>query len=156
MKRWLGLVIAWVGVVCLLLSLPHPASLIHDLHAGGDRSVGRWRESVAASSRALLATSTESIRSRAGPFQSFAAHYSLWTAHDVGPPWLDYRGPPAACGRPWVTCQAAGQTGSASNGQSTFPQRNFQLPGTKPKMRGFATGFSYGAWCLDGPPPHLR
>jgi len=66
MKRWLGLVIAWVGVVCLLLSLPHPASLIHDLHAGGDRSVGRWRESVAASSRALLATSTESIRSRAG------------------------------------------------------------------------------------------
>src|SRR5271165_4532891 len=74
MKRWLGLVIAWVGVVCLLLSLPHPASLIHDLHAGGDRSVGRWRESVAASSPALLATSTESIRSRAGPFQSFAAN----------------------------------------------------------------------------------
>src|SRR5271170_1345152 len=125
MKRWLGLVIAWVGVVCLLLSLPRPASLIHDLHAGGDRSVGRWRESVAASSRALL--STESIRSRAGPFQSFAANY-VWTAHDVGPPWLDYRGPPAACGRPWVTCQAAGQTRSASNGQSTFPQRKFPAP----------------------------
>jgi hypothetical protein len=143
MKRWLGLVFAWAGVVCLLLSLPHQASLIHDPHAGGDRSVGRWRESVAASSRALLATSAEFIRSRADPFESLAAnYYALWIVHNVGPPWLDYRGPPAAGGRPWVSCKAAGRTGSTSNGQSTFPQRNFQPPWDQTENLGFATGFS--------------
>jgi hypothetical protein len=65
-KRGLGWILAWLGVVCLLLSLGLEASVNHERYAAWERSVGPWREFVSlSSSRILRATSTEFIRSRA-------------------------------------------------------------------------------------------
>jgi hypothetical protein len=100
MKRWWGWVFAWLGVVGLLLSLGlEITSVNHYPYAGSERSVGLCRKSISiASFSTLLATSMQWIQSRAGPLESFAIPCALSAAGDVGPPWLDYRGPPGVCG----------------------------------------------------------
>jgi hypothetical protein len=98
MKRWLCLFFLWVGVLSLLLIPGHQASLNQHPHAR-DRSVVRPGEFVSTLFRVLLATSPALSRSRAGPSESSAIRFALLTADDVGPPWLDYRGPPGVCGK---------------------------------------------------------
>ena len=115
MKRG-GWILAWLGVVCLLLSLGLEASVNHERYVAWERSAGLWREFVSLSSCPILqATSSEFIRSRAGPRESLATPGVFLSADDVGhvdPPWLDYQGPPGVCGRLRVSCKAAGHGGS--------------------------------------------
>jgi hypothetical protein len=96
MKRWLSFLFAWLGVVCLLLSLGLEASVHHERDVSWERSAGSWREFVSLSScRILRVMSTEFIRSRAGPLESFLTSSVLLRAEEVGPagpPWLDDRG----------------------------------------------------------------
>ena len=125
MKRWWGWVCAWLGVVGLLLSLGlEITSVNHNPYAGPDRSVGLCRKSISiALFPTLLATSTQWIQSRAGPLESLAIPYALSAASDVGPPWLDYRGPPGVCGgRPWVCCRLSATPAAPSRGRTRFLQ----------------------------------
>ena len=103
MKRWLCLFFLWVGIVSLLLIPGHQASLNQHPYAR-DRSVVRSGEFVSTLFRVLIETSPAFTRSRAGPSESSATRFALLTADDLSPPWLDYRGPPGVCGRPWVGC----------------------------------------------------
>jgi hypothetical protein len=95
MRRWSCLVFAGVGIVCLLLSLAYPARANYGPHAGWDRLVGPWRESISTFSRGiLLATRTEFSRGHPDPLEYFASHSEFLIADALAPPWLDYRGPP--------------------------------------------------------------
>jgi hypothetical protein len=110
MKRWFCLLLLCWGVVCLLLIIDPPTGVHPGQQAGWGGSVDGGRESVPSPIEALLTTSLEFIRRRTGPLESFATRRVLLTAvDDVGPPWLDQRGPPGACGKPWVSCKPAGQ-----------------------------------------------
>lgn len=136
MKRWWGWV--WLGVVGLLLSLGlEITSVNHYPYAGSDQSVGLCRKSISiVSFPTLLATSTQWIQRRAGPLESLAIPCALSAAGEVGPPWLDYRGPPRVCGgRHWVSCQAVGHAGSSEQGQNTLPPLKF-LWSTHPTKSG--------------------
>jgi hypothetical protein len=104
MKRWLCLFFLWVGAVSLLLIPDHQTSLNQHPYAW-DRSVVRPGEFDSTLFRVLLATSPRLTRSRAGPSESSTTRFALLTADDASPPWLDYRGPPGICGRPWVSCR---------------------------------------------------
>ena len=145
MKRWWGWVFAGLRVAGLLLSLGLEITGVnHNPYAGSDQSVGLSRKSISiALFPTLLATSTQWIQSRAGPLESLAIPWALSAAGDVGPPWLDYRGPPGVCGgRRWVSCQAVGHAGSSEQGQNTLPPLKF-LPSTDPtKKWSFVTALS--------------
>jgi hypothetical protein len=117
MKRWLCLFFLWVRVLSLLLIPGHQASLNQHPHAR-DRSVVRSGEFVSTLFRVLIATSPAWTRSRAGPSESSTTRFALLTADDVGPPWLDYRGPPGVCGRPRGPLQGMlARPATASNGR---------------------------------------
>ena len=131
MKRRFGLVFAWVGIVCLLLTLGLQVDVNHP-PAAWDRSVGPWRESLFTSCRTLLATSLEFFRSRASPLESLALHCAL-IAMDVGPPWSAKRGPPGAYGGPWVSCKAAGQVGTFEQWQEHVSTTNPARQRVKPQ-----------------------
>jgi hypothetical protein len=131
---------AWVGVVCLLLSLDHPVSLIHDPHAGGDQSVGPWTESVATSSRTLLATALKLFAVALAhsnlllPTMRFGPHTML-----VHPGWT------TAGHRQRV--DTLGQMQGCRRGprwQSRFLYEIPTLRRSKPKKQGFARAFSSG------------
>ena len=143
MKRWCFylLLVCW-GAACLLLILDHQSSGNHNPQGGGDRSVDSSRESVSISSRALLATSTRSVQTRAGPDESLASHCAQKT-NDVEPPWLDTRGPPGTCREPWVRCQDCQPTWQLrAAGRSALVSQNFGALRQKSEKRGFATAFS--------------
>jgi hypothetical protein len=126
MKRWWGRVLAWLGVVGLLCSLGLAMTGVkHEGHAGWLRS-GAGRKFISlASSPTLLATNTPLLGSRASrTVESFATPGALLTAGDVGPPWLEYRGPPGVRGRHWVSCKVVGHAGSFQRVQNTLLQRN--------------------------------
>jgi hypothetical protein len=108
MRRWLGLVCAWVGLVSLLLSVHYGSRLNYDPHRGWDRSARLWRDCNSSFARVLLAMSSELIRSRAGPVEYFATHSQLLPADAVGPPWLHHRGPPGVVWAPPGKLKAAG------------------------------------------------
>ena len=117
MKRWLCLFFLCVGIVSLLLIPGHQASLNQHPHAR-DRSVVRSGEFVSTLFGVLIATSPALTRSRADPSESSETRFALLTADDVSPPWLDYRGPPGVCGRPWVSCRGVlARPAAASNGR---------------------------------------
>jgi len=88
-------ILAWLGIVCLLLSLglqtrahPHPQV--------ANRSSAKSRELVVFFSPILPTTSTKFMRSRASPRACFFPPVLLLSADDAGPvepPWLDYRSP---------------------------------------------------------------
>jgi hypothetical protein len=126
MKRRLRWVLVWlVAVVCLLLSfglkIGGTSFYIH-----GERSSGRWRDLVSlSSSRILRVPSTEFVRSRAGPGKFFLTPNMLLNVDDVGsvgPPWLDYRGPPAKCCGARANCRAAGHAAAT--------QQDIEYPST--------------------------
>ncbi len=116
MKRWLCWFFLWVGVLSLLLIPGHQASLNQHPHAR-DRSVVRSGEFVSTLFGVLIATSPALTRSRADPSESSETRFALLTADDVSPPWLDYRGPPGVCGRPWGGCSGLASLAAASNGR---------------------------------------
>jgi len=142
MKRWLCLFFLCVGIVSLLLIPGHQASLNQHPHAR-DRSVVRSGEFVSTLFGVLIATSPALTRSRADPSESSETRFALLTADDASPPWLDYRGPPGVCGRPWVSCRGAGQAGSSQQREkSTLRTRNYCRSRYQIKRVSFATAFS--------------
>ena len=109
MTRWVGRVFAWLGVICLMWIL--------DLETGvaqGGPSVGSWSNPVSTSFSVFPSPSPLFIRTRADAVDSFALHRACATPGDWGPPWLDSRGPPATCERPWVIGKPAGHAGSST------------------------------------------
>jgi hypothetical protein len=118
MKRGFGWILPWLGVVivCLLLSLGFEASAHQEPHVAWNRSEQPSRELVfLSSSRLLPSMSTKFIRSRAGPGETFLTPGLFFSVDDVGsvgPPWLDYRGPPGRCCGPRANYKVAGHTGS--------------------------------------------
>ena len=145
MKRWLCRFFLAVGVVLLLWILHHQvSSYLHP--AAQDPSVLTQNQFTSRWCRALRAASPAFPRNRAGgPLESFARHSAFLITDDVGPPWLDHRGPPGpnACSQGLVTksCRATGQAGGQKGVPSTF-QRNSGSPPGESKIRGFATRFS--------------
>ena len=139
MKRGGWVLWGWVGVVFLLLLPQHPVSLHHSPQSAGERLIVGQCEFVCTWSRVLPAVSTAFPRSRAGPLESFVTHSGFSILDDVGPPWVEYRGPPGApaCSRPWVRCKAASQAGSVSSRQSTFPAEIPALQPSKPNSGFF-------------------
>lgn len=137
MTRWIGRVFAWLGVVGLLLilDLEIPSSQV-------DPSVGSWSHPVSTSLNVFLSPSSLFIRTRADALESFARHRACGTPGDGGPPWLDSRGPPAACERPWVIGEAAGHAGSSHERQRMFSPGNSRPERGQRKKPGFATAFS--------------
>ena len=103
MKRVWSLIWAWLAVVCLLLSLGLHALRINPEKGFEKQSVvARQTESRSFSApRNLQALSRTSLRNRDGPRECFFASDVFLRVEDlgpVGPPWLEYRGPP---GRYW-------------------------------------------------------
>lgn len=141
MKRAWGWLWLWVGVLFLLCIL----------HA---QRPTEWARAVLARSAfvstwltARWGASTAFAWSRAGPRESFALllRSEFWNAVDVGPPWLDHRGPPGppGCRHFAVTgCKAAGQAGSQRSEKSTSLPPIPEPPNSKSKTRGFSTAFS--------------
>jgi hypothetical protein len=133
MKRGLGWFFAGLGVVFFLLSLDsrgHPLLVNSQLPSGWNRWLGTWTECVSiSSSTAIRAASQAFTRSRSAPLASFATHSTrpgFLITGAIGPPGLDYRGPPGLRRDLGAVCQAAGQAGSASSGRSTLPPQNFR------------------------------
>jgi hypothetical protein len=120
MKRWLWLVLTGLGV-CLLLALGHPEGArgmdSHPCFADGSRSVGSWREPTPAPlTAAPAARKAAPHQAYAAPSESGAVHVVLLTECDVGPLWLDRRGPPGQVRGTLVESRAPGQTGSPKQG----------------------------------------
>jgi len=135
MKRWAWLALAWVGVVCVLFSLcfqvvvrgwNHPACI-----ACGDRSVGSWR------GPARAAQSPELSQARAGLLEDLAIHFVRLTDCDIGPPWLDTRGPPGLCRRPGSTGRLSAQADSSKQQKSAPTPGNPYAPTFLTKRKGF-------------------
>jgi len=138
MTRWVGWIVAWLRVVCLLWSL----GLHAGVHHGWDPSVGPWSHAGLTSLHLFPSSSPAGMRPRAGPLEFSTPFCGRVTAGEGGPPWLDPRRPSGAGGRPWVSGQAA-DAGSAKEGQRTFVPRNSHASIGPTKNRGFATAFSY-------------
>jgi len=141
MKRWLCLFFLWVGIVSLLLIPGHQASLNQHPYAR-DRSVVRSGEFVSTLFRVLIETSPAFTRSRAGPSESSATRFALLTADDLSPPWLDYRGPPGVCGRPWVGCSGRPGRRPPVMGEESASFTKLLPSSYQIKRLSFATAFS--------------
>jgi hypothetical protein len=134
MKRGFAWILAWL-IVCLLLSLGRQASGHHELQVAGNRSGGQSKELVSLSSYRI--TSTKFIHSRAAPRESsvtpglFGLFLSADDLGQLGPPWLDYHGPPGTCCGPRANCTAAGHTGSPKQGVERASSPKFPL-GNRP------------------------
>jgi hypothetical protein len=155
MTRWVGWIVAWLNVVCLLWSLGMHAGV----HHGWDPSVGPWSHAsftsiihfFRSSIHLIPSSSPTYIRPRAGPFTSSAPPWARVRRDDGGPPWLDLRGPPGASGRAWVTGTAAGHAGSTNERQRTFPRGNSRPERAQPQRQSFATAFSYSTPITGAP-----
>jgi hypothetical protein len=117
-RKWLWV---WTGVLFLLGMFPPSVCLpLHRPDAAG-RAVLGPRAWVSAWCATLpLAWS------RAGPRKSFAPHLEFLIAADVGPLWLDHRGPPGPRGYSRLRvrgCKAAGQLGSVGNRHDNLPPK---------------------------------
>ena len=103
MKGWFVGVLAWLGMVGLWWSLslpfdPWPRDACRLVLGPGSGSLSIF------SLRSLPTTSPQPTRDRAGGGESLAIYsphpepYALSMAVDMGPPWLDSRGPPRRAG----------------------------------------------------------
>ena len=125
MTRCVGWLFAWWGVVCLLWSLGVHAGVNRTPHVGP--STGLRGNAVPTSLSVFPSTSPTFIiiRTRPDALESSTPHRASVTAGDGGPPWLDLRGPPGACGRPWVSGKAAGHAGSSKGEAAHVFSRKF-------------------------------
>jgi hypothetical protein len=146
MKRWLGLALAGLGV-CLLLVLGHPGAGKgadnHPCIARWGRSVGPWGDPALPWPPAAAARKAMPRQAHTATSESRAVHLVLFTERDVGPPWLDSRGPPGKVCGTLVDSRAAGKTGSLKQGGAMLPQPGPSAPWQAPPQEGgFATAFS--------------
>lgn len=138
--RWRGLgwILAWLGVVCLLLSLGLEASAHHPPQVARNRSGEQSRALVSLSSYQLLRReSTKFIHCCTGPRKSFfALNFFVWTDHvgSGGPPWLDYGGPPGTSWGSRVNCKAAGHARSPQQEVERASSPKFLL-GNDPNLK---------------------
>ena len=127
-------ILAWLGVVCLLLSL----GLETSAHPQREVAWNRSRELVSFSSyRILPSTSAKFIRSRAGPRESFFTPGLFLSADEVGPvgpPWLDYHGPPVGVGGPGQAIRLLVTPAAPSKGVERAFSPKF-LPGNGPNQK---------------------
>ena len=103
-RKWLWV---WTGVLFLLGMFPSFVFLPLRRPGAADRAVLGPRAWVSA-----WCANLPLAWSRAGPRKSFAPHLEFLITTDVGPLWLDHRGPPGprGCSRLRVSgCKAAGQ-----------------------------------------------
>jgi hypothetical protein len=136
MKR--GWRLLWVGMAVLFLLLfPHHCVSQHPPQSAGDSSSLGPSKFIC---RTPLAASPSFSQSRASLVEMFTIYSELLITDDVGPPWLDHRGPPGAraCSRSWARCKAASQTGSVREHRSS---KNSQCTAEKTNGR-FSTSFS--------------
>ena len=146
MKRWLSLALAGLGV-CLLLALRHsePGRSVgsHPCLAHWVRCVGPWGDPALASPAAGPVGKAAPRQAYTAPSESRAVHPMLLTERDVGPPWLDSRGPPGKVRGTLLDCRAASQLGSPKQGGSLCFPNKFKHPlAGAAARRGFATAFS--------------
>jgi hypothetical protein len=132
MKRWLWLALAGLGV-CLLLALGHlEAGRGVDSHPGiarWGRSVGSWGEPAFASPPAAPAARKATRRqAHTAPSESRAVHLVLLTERDVGPPWLDSRGPPGKVRGPGSTPGLPARSVAQSKREPVLPQQGPSTP----------------------------
>ena len=126
MQRWLWLALAGLGVLLLVLGSPQAGRSVdsHPCLAGWARSVGPWGElTPAPPTAAPAARKVTPGQADTAPSESRAAHWVLLTERDVGPLWLDGRGPPGKVHGTSVDFRAAGQAGSPKQGEPTLPQK---------------------------------
>lgn len=131
MKRGWAWLWMWVGVLSLLWILHPFLCLHHHRPVAEGRAVLGPSEFVLTWCTAGPAASTPPAWNRVGPRESFALHSEFLTAQDVGPLWLDHRGPPDP--REYrqllvTSCKAAGQAGRVESGESTSLAK-FRSPG---------------------------
>ena len=138
MMRSVGRVFAWLGVICLLWIL--------DLETGVSAQVRPSVESRShpASTFLMIVPSPNPlfIRTSADALDAFALHRACATPGDGGPPWLDSRGPPAACESPGVIGEAASHAGRSHERQRTCSSGNSRPERALRKKQSFATAFS--------------
>src|SRR5215831_3035514 len=138
MKRWFVWILAWLGVVCLPLSLEVEASAHQQRQVAWNQSEEPSRELASLCSRQILrSTSRKFISSRAGPYESFSTPGLFLSADNVdpvGPPRLEDRGPPGMCCGPRSTCKAAGQAGSPKQGVERASSPKFTF-GNGPNLK---------------------
>ena len=136
--RGTGWILAWLGVVCLLLSLGVEASAHHPPQVARNRSGEQSRALGSLSFYPVLrSASAKFIRSRTGPRESFFASNFFLSGDDVGPggpPWLDYRGPPGTRWGPRASCTAAGHAGSLKQAPERASSPKFLL-GNGPNLK---------------------
>ena len=145
MKRWLGLALAGLGV-CLLLALGHPEFRRGMDHHPGmarwGRCLGPWEEPALASPAAAPAQNPGPHQAPPGVSESLPVELMLWTERDVGPAWLDSRGPPGKVRGTWSTPGLPARPVARSK-RGTSPQGKLMQPDYAPRpRRGFATAFS--------------
>ena len=138
MTRWVARIFAWLGVICLLWILDPETGVSPQVGP----SVGSWSHPVSIFFMIFPSPSPLFIRTRADALDPFALHRACATRGDGGPPWLDSRGPPAACERPGVIAEAAGHAGSSHKRPRACSPGNSALSGAQRKKPGFATAFS--------------
>jgi len=140
MKRWLGRALAGLGV-CLLLVLEHPGTgRGADNHPciGGGRSVGPWGDLALPWPPAAATRKAIPRQAHTAPSESRVVDLVLLTERDVGPPWLDNRGPPGKVCGTLVDSRAAGQTGSLKQGGAyASPTNSKRTPAGVTAGRGF-------------------
>jgi hypothetical protein len=150
MKRCWGGILAWLVVVCRLWSLGLQASDQH-LNTCVPKRAAAWQtKSRSVSSRQTTRTVRRtSTRSRAGPQQFFFVADVFLRVQDlcpVGPPWLEYRGPPGIYRNFRCTVEIIGRNGrdgsSPGAAQQHFYPNFLLLLWPESKAWGFATGFS--------------
>lgn len=142
MKAWRCVLLAWLGVVCVLLGLcpqDAEASLKSDPHmAACDQSLGplgepapTWRIPQSQTARSPGIGET-----RAGPLASLVVPFVLLIECVVNPPSWESRGPPGSVPTALVHGSAAGQAGSRKQRERTASPRKSVRPSAAPRPRG--------------------
>jgi hypothetical protein len=121
--RWLC---TWLSVICLLWSLSLHAGVHTQSHVARDPSMAPWSHAGLTCMSVFPSMSAVRMRSRAAPLDVSAPHGPLIvTTGDGGPPWVDTRGPPGACGRPPTRDPAAGLAGGSKERPRHVVSRTF-------------------------------
>jgi len=98
MRRCWGWILAWMTLLCLMWSVSlHARDHRHDRCRPKQAITWKQKSRPLASYENTRIVSRTSIRSRAGPQQIFFSPDVFLGVEDldpVGPPWLEYRGPP--------------------------------------------------------------
>src|SRR6266851_2041462 len=94
MTRWLGWFVAWLSVFGLLWILDRQAGVSPPVGP----SIDLWSNAGPTLSHVFLSRSPVFTRIRTDALGSSAPRHACMTPGDGGPPWLDSRGPPGACG----------------------------------------------------------